>query len=427
MVATVAEQRDTFAHHSFSLGGESFLFDPETLAVRRDLGTSTERVKQHSVESPLNSPHPLRSISLAITQACNMACSYCYAEQGPFGGQAKLMDKVVAMAAIQGLIESTPKGERVKIAFMGGEPLLNRKLIHLATQYAVAKGKQHGVGVDFSLTSNGVLIQQEDVELFRCHRFSVTISIDGTEKQQNRQRPLANGSPSYAKIIDAIQPLLRHQAEMYVGARVTVRRDDIDLPAALKNLRQVGFQDIGFSPLLNASNGIDELRGDDFSTYLKQMKQCGDEALERLGRGMQIDFSNLKTAVYEIDRGQPKSHPCGAGNGYAGVGADANLYKCHRYINDPKGQIGSLLKGVDQPRQQQWIDGQHVAKQPGCSRCWARHLCGGGCYHEVLYRGRSACDMIRGWMDYCLKAWLYMRATSPDYFAQYNRDDDRNL
>ncbi len=423
MVAEAQQQRDSSGLHRFSVGGEVFLFEPETLAIRRELDVPPESSGRSSPPpSGFDTPRPLRSLSLAVSQACNMACSYCYASKGSFGGRAQLMDKVVALAAIQGLIESTPRGERINIAFMGGEPLLNRKLIHQATCYAVAKGKQHDVAVSFSLTSNGILIGPADIELFRRHRFSITISIDGTEEQQDRQRPLTNGSPSYLKVVDAIQPLLRHQAEMYVGARVTVRRDGIDLPAALANLREVGFRDIGFSPLLNAPSGEGELRGDDLVRYLNQMKECGDEALERLGRGECVDFSNLKTALREIHFGRPKSHPCGAGNGYAGVGADANLYRCHRYINDADGRIGTLLDGVDLQHQQRWIGEQHVDRQLGCAACWARNLCGGGCYHEVEQRGRPACEMIRGWMDYCLKAWLYVHMTSPGYLEAETSD-----
>lgn len=404
--------------HHFNLGDEQFVFEPETLAIRWDKGTFTG--KQKNIPPPLNPAtiQPLRSISLAVSQACNMACSYCYASEGGFGGRAQLMDKVVAFAAIQQLIESTPKGNRVNIAFMGGEPMLNHKLIHQATRYAVEKGKLHGVKVDFSLTSNGILIRQKDIDLFHKHQFSITISIDGTEKQQNRQRPLVNGAPSYTKVIDSIQPLLQYQDKMFIGARVTVRGDQIDLPAAMENLREVGFRDIGFSPLLSAPSGKGELNGDDFSIYLSQMKQCGDEALQRLKQGKHIEFSNLKTALQEIHHSTPKSHPCGAGNDYVGVGADANMYLCHRYINDPKGRIGDLLGGIDMTQQQKLVDGLQVKKQLGCSQCWARHLCGGGCYHEVQHRGRPSCELIRGWLDYCLKAYLHVRITAPHYFGE---------
>jgi uncharacterized protein len=276
---------------------------------------------------------------------------------------------------------------------------------------------------EFSLTTNAVRINSADIELFRRHRFSVTVSIDGTEEQQNSQRPLASGTPSYQKVVAAIRPLLRYQRDMYVGARVTVRCDNIDLPGALSNLRQLGFRDIGFSPLLNSPSGEGELRGDDLSVYLEQLKECGDDALARLVNGKHVDFSNLTTALREIHASRPKYHPCGAGNGYVGVGADSELYYCHRYINDPKGHIGNVHTGVDVTKQEALVHARNVNRQPQCPQCWARHLCGGGCYHEVEGRGRPACDMIRGWMDYCLKAWLFVRVASPTYLKS---DQARN-
>jgi uncharacterized protein len=395
-----------------------FAFNPETTDIRPSDHSSPDLpdLSESRITGRLS---PVRAISLAVAQSCNLACTYCYAEGGQFGKKAQLMDKAVAFAAIQQLIESTPAGEHVNIAYMGGEPLLNRKLVHGATRYAVAKGLQHGVNVDFSITTNGSLLNENDIELFKSHRFSVTISMDGTPDQHDAQRPLANGSGSYRRIADKIAPLLRNQDDLYVGARVTVTPSNMNLTAALDSLQQLGFRDIGFSPMINAPDQRGELDGKHLKEYLKQMISCADHAFEQIERGEKPGFSNFTTALNEIHSGKAKTHPCGAGNGYVGIGSDANLYLCHRYINDDSGRIGDVLSGVDSEKQRAFVEFHAVDNQSNCATCWARRLCGGGCYHEVAYRGRPTCEFIRGWLDYCLRAYIKVRMTAPAYFDDH--------
>ena len=117
----------------------------------------------------------------------------------------------------------------------------------------------------------------------------------------------------------------------------------------------------------------------------------------------------MLNALREIDRGTHRPYPCGAGAGYLGVSADGELAACHRFVGDEDGAMGSLADGIDRARQADWLGERHVHRQEPCRSCWARYLCGGGCHHEVIARGRPACDYIRGWLHYCLEAYLRLR------------------
>jgi uncharacterized protein len=123
------------------------------------------------------------------------------------------------------------------------------------------------------------------------------------------------------------------------------------------------------------------------------------------------------TALREIHRGTHRPYPCGAGAGYFDVSADGDLAACHRFVGDPAGAMGNLALGVDRTRQAEWLRSRHVHVQQPCGSCWARYLCGGGCHHEVLAGGRHACDFIRGWLHYCLQAYLRLSASNPEMFA----------
>ena len=139
---------------------------------------------------------------------------------------------------------------------------------------------------------------------------------------------------------------------------------------------------------------------------LGEMIDCGRE-FERASRsGRRYPFANMVNAMREIHRGTHRPYPCGAGAGYLGVSADGELAACHRFVGDEEGAMGSLDQGVDLSRQADWLAARHVHRQEPCRSCWARYLCGGGCHHEVIRRGRPACDYIRGWLHYCLEAYL---------------------
>jgi uncharacterized protein len=143
---------------------------------------------------------------------------------------------------------------------------------------------------------------------------------------------------------------------------------------------------------------------------LGEMLDCGQAYERHVLAGRRYPFANMMNAMRELQRGTHRPYPCGAGAGYLGVSADGDLAACHRFVGDEEGAMGSLAAGIDRERQADWLAKRHVHRQEPCRSCWARYLCGGGCHHEVIRRGRPACDYIRGWLHYCLGAYLRLSA-----------------
>jgi uncharacterized protein len=197
---------------------------------------------------------------------------------------------------------------------------------------------------------------------------------------------------------------------MQVSARVTVTPKNLSLRSTLDTFINAGFHGVGFSPMLSAPNGHGEMRADDLEVMLGEMIDCGREFERRSQAGERYPFANMLNAMREIEKGTHRPYPCGAGAGYLAVSADGDLAACHRFVGDSDGAMGSLSTGVDTKRQSQWLADRHVHRQQPCRDCWARYLCGGGCHHEVIRRGRPACDYIRGWLHYCLQAYLRISA-----------------
>jgi len=364
-------------------------------------------------DAPLAQP-AIHALSLAIAQKCNLGCTYCYAQQGEFGGAGKNMPLEEATRAVELLVNGAEKGARLNLAFLGGEPLVNRPVLQAATRLAAQLAERRGNPITFSITTNGTLLTPADAEFFEAHGFAVTISLDGPREVHNLLRPFKSGKASFDVILQRIEPLLTLQRRMQVSARVTVTPANLDLRRALDDFIELGFHSVGFSPMLSAPSGNGEMQSADLEIMLGEMIDCGREFERRTLKGERYPFANMVNAMREIGRGTHRPYPCGAGAGYLGVSADGELSACHRFVGDEAGAMGSLNDGIDRKRQAEWLTERHVHSQEPCRSCWARYLCGGGCHHEVIHRGRPACDYIRGWLHYCLEAWLRLPQTAVD-------------
>jgi uncharacterized protein len=355
---------------------------------------------------------PVHALSLAIAQKCNLGCSYCYARQGEFGGAAKSMSRETAYAAVDLLLADARPGDRRNLAFLGGEPLVNREGLQAATRRAACLARERGVSLTFSITTNGTLLSEADAEFFEAFGFAVTVSLDGPAEVHNALRPYKGGRGSFETVMANVRPLLALQRRMQVSARVTVTPRNLALRDTLDQFLGEGFHSVGFSPLLRSPNGNDEMQAEDLEVMLGAMIECGVEFERRSLAGERYAFSNMVNAMREIERGTHRPYPCGAGAGYLGVSADGELAACHRFVGDEAGRMGVLGSGVDRARRSGWLKTRHVHRQEPCRSCWARYLCGGGCHHEVISRGRPACDYIRGWLHYCIAAYLRLSAGS---------------
>jgi uncharacterized protein len=352
------------------------------------------------------------SLTLNVAQACNLSCSYCYADEGRFGGPARLMEIEVALAAIDRLLAGAA-GRRVTVGFIGGEPFLNRPLIHKCVDHARGRGRELKTPVGFSITTNATLLTPADLDLLRRDGFSVSVSLDGVGVLNDRHRRDRRGSSS-ARAIQAVRPLLDDPSSAKVAARVTVPRDDLRVLERVEALAGIGFREVGVSPLRSSAQPGLRLMGEDWPAFLAEMIRAAEAEWDRVRRGGAWRFSNLAITLKELHRGSCRPLPCGAANGYVSLGADGGYFTCHRAIDDPRYRLGSLADGLDREARDRFLKARHVDRQEPCRSCWARYLCGGGCHVEVLAEGRTGCDYVLGWLDYCLGLYDKVLTERPD-------------
>ena len=394
----------------------------QNLALKNNTDAIDELLKKYGLQSlglindaPPTDP-PLTSISLAIAQKCNLGCNYCYAQEGGFGGKEKNMPLEKAIAAVDLLFRENTLANKMNIAFLGGEPLVNRPALRETTLYAYEKAMANGTEVNFSITTNGTLLTKEDANFFEEYGFAVTVSLDGIGETHDQLRPFKSGKGSYERIIRNVEPLLSLQKKMQVSARVTVTPKNLNLRDTLDELIRLGFHSVGFSPMLSSPTGKGEMDTISLESLLGSMIDCGLEFERKVIDGERYPFSNMSTALKEIHKGTHRPYACGAGAGYLGVSANGELAACHRFVENPKGYFGNIEGGIDRVIQRKWLTERHVHRQEPCNSCWARYLCGGGCHHEVIHKGRPACDYIRGWLHFVLQSYTRILEQRPDYF-----------
>jgi uncharacterized protein len=397
---------------------------PTDLAARFDAGDPeavhlAEALAQTAAgEDPLEQipePEP-QSISLNVSSACNLACTYCYADRGAFhGAQSTTMGPTTARAAIDRLFATADVMRPVTVGFLGGEPFVNRALIHDIVGYAVRAGKASGLDVRFSVTTNATLLRPDDLTLLRGHPFAVTVSLDGGAAVQNAQRPTLGGKASFEAVRTHIGALLARPGRARITARATVTRDSLELEDAFGSIRALGFREVGFAPLRSSPSG-NALTSADWPHYLDSLLQLARSEIRAALDGREIALSNLAIALKQLHRGASAPFPCGAGGGYFSVSAEGRWYACHRAVGTVGYELGDN-HGLDRVKRRTFLRERHVDAQADCRLCWARYLCSGGCHQEKAARDRQSCDFIRGWLEFCLRAYCDLIDERPEYFA----------
>ncbi|HLX45169.1 MAG TPA: quinohemoprotein amine dehydrogenase maturation protein [Bryobacteraceae bacterium] len=395
---------------------------------------ASNRSKPAVPEMPMQE-FPLQRVVLNVTNQCNLACTYCYEYSEDKitepQGKPKYMTKDVAESAIEMLIRESSGRKSIHVTFFGGETLLNFPVMRSTVEFAKKKAAEVGKEIEFSLTTNATLLNEEIIQFLSDQRIGVTVSIDGDKELNDKMRVFHDGRGSYEIIAPKIKQLLKGHRTNSIGARVTLTSGVTNVPRIFRHLTtELGFDAVGFSPATASPDRLYSIGPQKMDHVLGGFAELAMEYRDHAIEGRQHGFTNVSDTLKELHSGISKAYPCGAGLGLLGVSTGGDIGLCHRFVDSPEGKMGHLNEGgIDHDARREFLTTHHIGARYDCHTCWARPVCAGGCYHEAFihYGDTSAanlhyCDWIRGWNDLCLQIYGEISVRNPSFLNRFNEN-----
>lgn len=332
----------------------------------------------------------VKAMCLNIAHDCNLACKYCFASQGDYGGvKRELMPFEVAKRAVDFLIANSGSRQHLEIDFFGGEPLLNWDVVKQTVEYAEEQAKKNNKIMKMTMTTNGVLLNQDKIDYLNDHNMSMVLSLDGREAVHNAMRPVANsGAASYniiaKNLVNAVKQ--RNGLEYYV--RGTFTHKNLDFVEDVKSLSDLGFEHLSMEPVVGAE-GDYVLREEDWPTLSAEYEKLADLYLERQaeGWGERFNFFHFRMDLYRGPCMAKRLRGCGAGHEYMAVVPNGDIYPCHQFVGKDGYVIGTVWEGITNTDIPTQFRNTHVFTKPTCAKCWAKFFCSGGCHANNLSLG----------------------------------------
>lgn len=331
---------------------------------------SIHDIVENSMEVQLNKK--ISSVTLMLVQECNLRCKYCYGEGGEYHNKG-IMSQEVAFGAIDFLIENSDS-ERLIVAFLGGEPLLNLSLIKKVISYCRDMELSTGRKFDFTMTTNGMFINNEVENYLINNHVNVQISIDGAKEEHDRNRFDAKGRGSYNKIIKSTESMRK---KYLLDARATVTKENMDLIKIFEHLESLNFKSI---PISFAQNLMDD---QDYEELIKKNTELilYFENLIKEGRYREAArVTIIWNSLQKINNAGVRYLPCGVASNMVTVDINGDLYPCHRFVNFKEHAVGNIFSGYK--GRDRFIENINLYKHDQCQNCWVQNLCLGGCPNE---------------------------------------------
>ena len=337
---------------------------------------------------------PIKSMCLNVAHDCNLRCKYCFASTGDFGGGRKLMPFEIGKAALDFLVANSASRKNLEVDFFGGEPLMNFDVVKQLVEYGRSIEKEHSKHFRFTVTTNGILLDDDKIDFINREMNNIVLSIDGRREVNDSMRPHVDGRGSYDEIIEKYKRLVsrRNGREYYV--RGTFTHKNVDFSADVLHLADEGFDQISVEPVVCESGSPYALQMEDLPQIFDEYEKLASAYIERRKQGRGFNFFHFMIdldegpCIYKLLRG------CGCGNEYVAITPDGDIYPCHQFVGQDGLVMGNVLKekGIFTNEMKKRFSKANIFTKQGCADCWAKYFCTGGCNaNNQLYNN----DMLK--------------------------------
>ncbi len=352
----------------------------------------------------------VKALCLHVAHTCNLNCAYCFASQGKYHGDRAVMSYEVGKQAMDFLIANSGTRRNLEVDFFGGEPLMNFQVVKDLVAYARSIEKKKGKNFRFTLTTNGVLVDDDVIEWANRECSNVVLSLDGRKEIHDRFRVDYAGHGSWEKIVPKFQKFVEARQGKNYYMRGTFTHANPDFLTDIQTMLDLGFSELSMEPVVCAADDPSALTEEDLAIVMDQYERLAQLMLERDKAGKPFTFYH-----YMIDlTGGPciykRISGCGSGTEYMAVTPWGDLYPCHQFVGEERFRLGDIWQGVTNTGIQSEFAACNVYAHPECRDCWARLYCSGGCaanaYHATgsvtgvyedgckLFRKRMECAIM---------------------------------
>ena len=349
-----------------------------------------------------NNSKVVKALCLHVAHTCNLNCSYCFASQGKYQGDRALMSFEVGKQAFDFLIANSGTRRNLEVDFFGGEPLMNWDVVKRLVEYARSIEKEHGKNFRFTLTTNGMLIDDDVIEFANKEMSNVVLSLDGRKEINDHFRKDYAGTGSYDKIVPKFKKLVEARGGKNYYMRGTFTHNNTDFTNDIFHMADLGFTELSMEPVVCPEGDPYALTADDMPKLLEQYEILAKEMIKRKREGRPFTFYHYMLDLKNGPCIYKRITGCGSGTEYMAVTPWGELFPCHQFVGDPKYSLGDVWSGVKNTAIQDEFRSCNAYARKECRDCWAKLYCSGGCaanaYHATGSIGgvyKYGCELFK--------------------------------
>lgn len=326
----------------------------------------------------------VKAMCLHIAHDCNIRCQYCFASQGDFKGDRSLMSFETGKRALEYLCEHSGNRRNLEVDFFGGEPLMNFEVVKQLVTFGRSIEDKYNKHFRFTLTTNGVLLNDENIDYINENMENVVLSIDGRKEINDRMRYTISGEGTYDIILPKFKKLVDKRGDKTYYVRGTFTKFNTDFAKDVIHMADQGFRLTSVEPVVSSPEHPYTLTDSDMPTVFQQYEELAEEIIKRQGTDREFKFFHF---LMDLNQGPcviKRVSGCGAGTEYLAVTPEGDLYPCHQFVGNEDFKIGTVHEGVTKTELVDSFNKTHVYAKEACKSCWARFYCSGGCHANAF-------------------------------------------
>ena len=335
----------------------------------------------------VNRKKVVKALCLHVSHDCNLRCKYCFASQGDFGGAKEIMNFEVGKAAIDYLIANSGNRRNLEIDFFGGEPLMNFDVVKELVEYGRKVEKENNKNIRFTMTTNGILLDDDKIDYINEHMHNVVLSLDGRKEINDNMRPTLNDKGSYDVIMPKFKKLVeKRDKDKYYYIRGTFTRDNLDFGKDVLHFADEGFASTSVEPVVGDESNPYALRKEDMEKVFAEYEKLAKQYAKRKLDGENFTFFHF---VVDLNQGPcviKRITGCGAGNEYLAITPNGDIYPCHQFVGNDDFKLANIMdEEVIIPKEiTDTFRDAHVYSKEDCKKCWNKFYCSGGCHANAI-------------------------------------------